>query len=183
MPADRRNTRSGTLKLGHINIRSLPSKLDEIRLILRDNNIDILCVSETWLTEPISSDILIFPGYQVLRRDRAQPKRGRRDVRGGGLAVLVRDGVDVSDMKVSSPTESRLESLWLTVSSSGGRSAVIGAIYRPPDGRLCQDLDALRHQLLDVIGTGKPVYFLGDLNIDLLRPREARDGAVLGPAD
>ena len=47
---------------------------------------------------------------------------------------------------------------------------MIGAIYRPPDGRLSHDIDALRQQLLDVLGTDKPVYFLGDLNIDLLSP-------------
>ena len=111
---------SAKLRLGHINIRSMPSKLDEIRMMLRDNNIDILCVSETWLNAQISSDILIFAGYRVLCRDRTQPKRGRQCARGGGLAVLVRDGIDASCIRVPSPTASRLETLWLTVSVSGG---------------------------------------------------------------
>ena len=49
---------------------------------------------------------------------------------------------------------------------------MVGAVYRPPDGRLSQELDELRSQLLDVIGAGKPIYLLGDLNVDLLRPEK-----------
>ena len=60
--------------------------------------------------------------------------------------------------------------LWLSVSAPGGRSAVLGAAYRPPGGPAAPDIDDLRHQLLEVSATGKPVYLLGDLNLDLTRP-------------
>ena len=162
-------TRGASLKLGHLNIRSLPPKLDDTRMILQHHSIDILCLSETWLTTDISSDILIFPGYKVFRRDRTLPKRGRKTARGGGLAVLAREELSVTTMSVTAPTASRIETMWLMVSASGGRSAVIGAIYRPPDGRLSDDLDSLRSQLLEALGTGRPVFLLGDVNVDLLR--------------
>ena len=163
-PAPRR------LKLGHINIRSLAPKIDETRLILRDNDLDVLAVSETWLNEQVSSSLLIFSGYQVIRQDRTKAKRGQKTTRGGGLAVLIRDNISVTKLKISAPVETRMETLWLSASFAGGRSAVIGAAYRPPDGRTTEDLEALRHQLLEAISTGGRVYLLGDMNIDLLKP-------------
>ena len=43
---------------------------------------------------------------------------------------------------------------------------------RPSDGRLSDDLNSLRLQLLEALGTGRLVFLLGDLNIDLLRPEQ-----------
>ncbi|KAF0295662.1 General transcription factor 3C polypeptide 6 [Amphibalanus amphitrite] len=66
--------------------------------------------------------------------------------------------------------EGRLETLWLAVSAPGGRAAVLGVAYRPPDGPAASDIDDLRQQLLEVSATGKPIYLLGDVNLDLTRP-------------
>ena len=162
--------RSKAFKIGHINIRSLVPKLDEVRLLIRQNELDALCVSESWLTKDVSSDILMFSGYQTVREDRKVARRGRREVRGGGLVVIIRDGIVASKLSVTRREDSRLETLWLAVSAPGGRSAVLGAAYRPPDGSAPADIDDLRHQLLEVSATGKPIYLLGDVNLDLSRP-------------
>ena len=37
------------LKIGHLNIRSLPKHLDELRIFLRENPFDVFCLNETWL--------------------------------------------------------------------------------------------------------------------------------------
>ena len=158
------------MKVGHINIRSLVPKLDEARLIIRQNELDALCISETWLTSEVSSDLLLFAGFQTFREDRKVAKRGQRRVRGGGVAIVLRESISASRLKVPSPADSRLESLWLAVSAPGGRSAVLGATYRPPGEPAAPDIDALRQQLLEVSGLGKPVFVLGDFNLDLTRP-------------
>ena len=62
--------------------------------------------------------------------------------------------------------------LWLTVNAPGGRSAILGATYRPPTEPVMSDIDALRQQLLEASGHGKPVLLLSDLNIDLSRPNK-----------
>ncbi|KAF0302271.1 hypothetical protein FJT64_025623 [Amphibalanus amphitrite] len=163
---------SKQLTFGHINIRSLTPKLDDVRLIIRQNKLDALCISETWLTNEVSSDILLFAGYQVFREDRKKAKPGQRRIRGGGVAIVLRDDITASKLKMSPPKDSRLESLWLMVAAPGGQSAVLGATYRPPGEPVTPDIDALRNQLLEVSRHGKPVYLLGDINLDLIRPEK-----------
>ena len=158
------------LKIGHINIRSLAPKLDDVRMIIHQNALDALCITETWLSSKVSSDILLFAGYKIHREDRKAAKRGQQRARGGGVAIILRDDITASRLKMPPPQNSRLESLWLTVAVPGGRSAILGAAYRPPGEPVTHDIDALRQQLLDVTGQGKPIFLLGDFNVDLTRP-------------
>ena len=44
-----------------------------MNLTLSDHQLDLLCVTETWLTNNIVDRILVFPGYKILRRDRTAP--------------------------------------------------------------------------------------------------------------
>ena len=119
------------MKVGHVNIRSLAPKLDDVRLLIRQNCLDILVVTETWLTKQISDDILIFSGFQVIRADRRLAKRGRERVRGGGIAFIVHEDITMTRLDLAAPpSETRLETLWLNVTAAGGRSAIIGGVYR-----------------------------------------------------
>ena len=67
------------ITVGHINVRSLMPSLDEVNGLLNTNNIDVLCISETWLSADVDDRYLVFPGYCVIRRD--------RKTRGGGIYV------------------------------------------------------------------------------------------------
>ena len=143
----------------------MPS-LDDVNMLLKDNDIDVLCVSETWLHSDLDSRFLIFPGYKVIRVDR--PLRDGRTVRGGGVCVLCRSHLRGEQLSV--PTAgSLLESAW--VSLNGLRSVVIGAVYRPPAAPADATED-LHSQLLHLQSLGKNVYVLGDMNIDWLRPEK-----------
>ena len=55
---------------GHVNARSLTPRLDEINILLQEEQLDILCVSETWLRPDVLNRVLVFPGYVITRRDR-----------------------------------------------------------------------------------------------------------------
>ncbi|KAI4466828.1 atp-dependent rna and dna helicase [Holotrichia oblita] len=44
--------------MGHINIRSLVPKVDDLEIFIYENNIDILAISETWLDPLMRSDIV-----------------------------------------------------------------------------------------------------------------------------
>ena len=39
------------LKVAHLNIQSLGNKIDQVKLLLHCNNIDVFCVTETWLND------------------------------------------------------------------------------------------------------------------------------------
>ena len=161
----------GKLQLGHINAQSLMSsdKIDSVRLLLREQLLDCLCISETWATaDAPGNGILLFPGFRVHRQDRQTPRRGRRTIRGGGVAILLREGLSAIRLKTTSNPAGRLETLWLSIAGRGARSAVVGVIYRPPDAPPADSLADLRDQLEDIISLNKPLFLLGDLNLDML---------------
>ena len=67
-----------------INARSLakPDALSALYTEIISINIDICFVSETWLRDNISSELICPKGYGILRNDRSTPRRG------GGVAIL-----------------------------------------------------------------------------------------------
>ena len=83
-------------------------------------------------------------------------------------AVLVSDDLRVSRLHDTSDGEPGVEALWLSVGGAGRAQVVVGAIYRPP-GTLTDRLrGAIREQFEVALAVGKPVYVLGDFNVNLL---------------
>jgi hypothetical protein len=56
-------TKSRGLKIAHLNIRSIVGKMDSLRMLLKDNPLDILTISETWLKPTISDNEVSLLGY------------------------------------------------------------------------------------------------------------------------
>lgn len=57
------------LTIEHINAQSLQSNYKEVRLLIQERDIDILCVSETWLQSHTSDDLIAIPNYKLFRND------------------------------------------------------------------------------------------------------------------
>ena len=135
--------------------------------------IDILCISESFLSPQVSENLLPFPGYQIFRRDR----EGRR---GGGVAILLR--AECRAQELAMPDGGPLETLWVSVSWSGHRPITVGAIYRPPTSPLGSSLEHLGEQLQAARCLDRPVFLLGDININMLddgSPQTRNYNAVL----
>lgn len=79
---------------GHLNIRSLISKSDQIQHLLLDSNLDFLCLSETWLNKNAPSAAVNVSGFKVFRRDRERSK-------GGGVMVYVKNVFQCNEIKWS----------------------------------------------------------------------------------
>ena len=139
-------------------------------MLLRDQKLDILCLSETWLTAQVLDKFLSFPGYKIIRRDR----EGRR---GGGVAILHR--AEITAKPLAMPDSGPLESLWVSAVWRGGRHTTVGVIYRPPASPVSASLDALRGLLTAASGTGRPTFLLGDLNFDCESPNTRRYASVI----
>lgn len=60
------------LHIMQLNVRSLFSKFDEIRLVKCKSKVGIVCFSETWLDASISDTENEIENYVVLRKDRNQ---------------------------------------------------------------------------------------------------------------
>ena len=85
--------------LCHVNVRSLmaPGRLAELKTLVCFNNIDILCVTETWLKFKHLDSAILLPGFQPpLRQDQTHSC-------GGGVAVYSCNGMSAERLPLSSP--------------------------------------------------------------------------------
>ena len=55
------------LKVVHLNVRSLVKKIDQLRVLMFGNDIDVLTISETWLKEHLQSKLFDIEGYDAYR--------------------------------------------------------------------------------------------------------------------
>ena len=161
----RTGERPDQLYIAQLNVQSVKPKLLELRNDIARHNYDVIVLCETWL-KPTTPDRLIpIPGYQLLRRDRADGKGY------GGVAVLVREGrvATVLDGPDRVTADSRLESLWVQI-GTGPQRVVICSLYRPPvqtQARVTADLDTLEQQLQHHITRHSgPIVIAGDIDIN-----------------
>ena len=59
------------------NTRSIVHKIDEMTNIIDDNEVDIACVTETWLSDEVPHCVTDIDGYTCERRDRVDRRGGR----------------------------------------------------------------------------------------------------------
>jgi hypothetical protein len=114
----------------YTNIRSVRDscKLEELKVVMKMNGVDIVGLTETWLTSDIDDAEVGIEGYEVFRKDRVVGDK----LRGGGVMLYVREGlVAVKDeLKVSEGTES----LWVRIRVHKCKELAVGICYRRPDG-------------------------------------------------
>lgn len=62
---------------------SLAPKIDEVNSVVSNANVDVVCITETWLQSHISDSVVAINGYNLIRRD-------RRDARHGGVCMYIK---------------------------------------------------------------------------------------------
>ena len=90
----RHSTNINIVKCMLINVRSINNKLYKLTELLLDRDVDVCCVTETWLrdgTEPVLAD-LKREGFDVV----SCPRNDNR--RGGGIAFVSKSGKYISKM-------------------------------------------------------------------------------------
>ena len=116
------------LKVAHLNIRSLPKHLDELRLLLQENPFDVICLNETWLNSSWRDAELSISGYNIIRKDRKDEQRG------GGTAIYYKTKF------VASPRpdidSDGVETVWLEIRFPNNSKLLISSLYRPPNVEL-----------------------------------------------
>ena len=121
----RKNNRVNTIKslnCLHMNPTSLVNKWDEFNSLINCSNFPhIILISETWFNQ---SSLTQLNNYSLYSRN-------RETVRGGGVAIYIRNDLksyEVNDSALSNPN---CEQIWCHL-SVGKDSVLIGCIYRPP---------------------------------------------------
>lgn len=146
-----------TLKLIHINIRSLLSKLTAFKDFISASAYDVVAVSETWLSGSILSDAVSIDGFELLRADRGG--------RGGGVCFYIKSTLQFRVLPTS--LASSFEQLWLCLTHGRSRTS-IGLIYRPPNASTELFFDEFEEVLSSSILEFDGMVCVGDFNINML---------------
>lgn len=138
------------LKIIHLNIRSIVSKIDLLRAWVTLYKPNIITVSETWLHESITDDEIEIDNFVLYRADRSS--------RGGGVATSVAANL-ASNHICPSVEPVNFECLFVSIIFNENKHLTIGNIYRPPSAPVDSTLSFLstinsleRHNELIILG-------------------------------
>ena len=119
----------------------------EISLLLKENDVDILTLNDTWLKSNFKLDM---PNYTITRND--GPRR-----QGGGVAILVRNNIkfDIIDMCSTINTDNEAITILLKDTQ---HSTSAPTIYMPPAFTINTTL------LSNIKNSADNIIITGDLN-------------------
>ena len=140
----------------HINVNSLPSKIEELRNIVGCTKPAILGITESKLDSSIPDQEVNISGYSILRNDRNR--------NGGGVACYIRADLCFNRRNVFS---SSIEYVFFDLLIPKIKPISIGIFYRPPNVNTF--LETFLNDLKLIDFTKSEVYFLADFNINLLQ--------------
>ena len=155
------------LNVIHLNIRSLSKNGDELCafLSLIKTNFDVVCLSETWVSElGIVDDI--FPNYNSYHSI-------RKNSIGGGVAIYLKKNINCKIIPEITLNESYIESVFIQ-SCRLNKKFLIGCCYRPPSGDLEQFQEFIDNKLNNLSSESNDLIVCGDFNLDMLKITENR---------
>lgn len=156
------DSRNNNIKLGHLNVCSLnpsKSKFLEIYEIIQRSKLDVIGISETWLTEHTSTKAVEIEGYSFERCD-------RMNQRGGGVGLYISTGFVYNVLFQESFYESlhsRFELLVVEI-VKGDSKIIVGVLYVPPS----VDILCAEGILSELSLKHENIVLMGDLNCNLL---------------
>ena len=155
-----------------LNCQSISSKFDDILILVekvyqRNQNIDILCIQESWLGEHSHYSQYNIDGYDMYYQSSVCSSHT-------GLIIYVRSEYQVKQLNIRNSSV-LWESLFLEVTLTDGKKIIIGDIYRAPKEEvniITTFIVELSHILTLLNRMKLPVYLCGDYNINLLKMHE-----------
>ena len=140
-----------------VNIVSLPKYLDELRLRMDSQTLDILALSETRLDNTFTDYAVSIEGYSLVRRDRCRS--------GGGVAIYIRN---VIEYKIRSDlSDPDLEFLCIEIQKPKTKPFLLSNWYRPPNTSI-ELFDKFEVLLGKIEAENIESNILGDLNCDMM---------------
>ena len=155
-----------------LNCQSISSKFDDILILVekvyqRNQNIDILCIQESWLGEHSHYSQYNIDGYDMYYQSSVCSSHT-------GLIIYVRSEYQVKQLNLRNSSV-LWESLFLEVTLADGKKIIIGDIYRAPREEvniITTFIVELSHILTLLNRMKLSVYLCGDYNINLLKMHE-----------
>ena len=162
------------LNIVHLNAGSLlaGAKFEMFKIQVESSKVDILGISESWLTEAIPDGMVKLEKYTTFRLDRQWNDNGDPSFskRGGGLICYINNDLPACGEKFGHLNSSSkdLEMQWLLVKIKNLRDIVIINIYRPPQGDYKKACKIINESIAKAnLKDNAEIYLMGDFNIDL----------------
>ena len=87
------------------NTRALSNKVDELHQVATLNMVNVMCITETWLSQSVPDHAVSIPGFlPIFRND-------RKNQDGGGVGIYVKENIPCKQLKEFEQID--VESLWL----------------------------------------------------------------------
>ena len=77
------------MSMACLNINHLFAHIDELRVFMSNNKVDILCINETNLDSSINDNEVHIPNFEIIRRDRRT-----NGLHGGGFCIYIRSNIN-----------------------------------------------------------------------------------------
>lgn len=147
------------MKIAHINLRSIFTGFNEFTTLILENDFDIVMVTETWLSDDVSSDVVVIPGYRFFRKDRS--------TRGGGVGAYVKLCINCQLFPFDFLVRDELEYITLKINMPSTTIAIC-AVYRPPNTNFNNLLNSFDEILSSICPSFDTIICLGDFNVNFL---------------
>ena len=147
------------LRVGVLNVNHLVNKCDNLVQTMIAHSVDVMCVTETFLDETITSSRIAMPGFKTFRLDRPS--------HGGGVVIYASNSVRV---KRRADLECLGTELLFAEVCSRSSSCLVGCLYRPPSSptgywdQLQNLMERVKQRRADA---QKPIVLVGDFNVDI----------------
>ena len=109
------------------NVMSLAPKINELRNVIQNANLDCICIRESWLRSHIHENMVALEVFNIIRRDRIEYEHS-------GVCVYTKDTINFTVLDdLQDPS---FKMLWAKLRParlpSGCISIVVGTLYHPP---------------------------------------------------
>lgn len=144
------------------NVRGLRSKTSTVFKNSLNSDQNIICLTETWLNNTISSQEVICDLYNVYRRDREDTACNKQE--GGGVLIAV----DKNLKSFAQHTwNSDAEDLWVTVVQEGNHNIKfhICCVYLPPGDMLALHTFCSKLSNITIENPDSVIVLCGDFNL------------------
>ena len=139
--------------MGAININSIYKHIDEIRMFIDDNPLDVLAINKTKLDSSIPDAQVSLSGYICIRNDRTRF--------GDGVCIYIHNTITFSKI----PELDCYDLETLSTRNPNSSPFLITACYRPPNTP-DDFLDKFEEYLKLADSKYQEIYILGDMNCD-----------------
>lgn len=167
-------TNKKTIRIFYQNVRGLKTKLQSAYINIQSEDYDIICLTETWLSNDIFDTELFDTDYEVIRLDRSHEITKKK--RGGGVLLALKQEFKFRTLDHLENMSDKFESVCVRI--SGPLKLDLCLVYFP-----YQKLESIK-TFIKLIEKRDPnldhnLLFLGDFNINCITGPELPETVLL----